>query len=66
VNSPPSGREERELTHLPKNAFRLMLVIVIVLALVALYANVQRWHRSHIETVTFTPAPVASASSPTP
>jgi hypothetical protein len=43
-----------------------MLAIVIVLALVALYANVQRWRRSQLETVTFTPDQTASPSSATP
>jgi hypothetical protein len=66
VRSPTSGSEERELAHLPKNVLRLMLVIVIVLALVALYANVQRWRRSQLETVIFTPAQTASPSSATP
>jgi hypothetical protein len=43
-----------------------MLVIVIVLALVAFYANVQRWRRSQVETVIFTPEPAAPPSPATP
>jgi hypothetical protein len=66
MKSPTSGSEERELPHLPKNVLRLMLVIVIVLSLVALYANVQRWRRSQVETVIFTPASAASPSPATP
>ena len=66
VKSPTSGSKERELADLPKNVLRLMLVVVIVLALVALYANVQRWRRSQVETVIFTSAPAASPSPATP
>ena len=33
-----------------------MLAIVIALLLLSLYANVQRWRRDKVETVTFTPA----------
>jgi hypothetical protein len=46
-----------------KNAGRMMVGIVIGVALVALYANIQKLRRSAIETVIFTPA---SAQSPTP
>jgi hypothetical protein len=66
VKLPTSSSEERELTHLPKNVRRLMLAIVIVLALVAFYTNVQRWRRSQVETVIFTPAPAASPLPATP
>jgi hypothetical protein len=66
VNSPSPRSERPELPQVPKNMLRLMLVILIVLALVSLYANVERWHRSHIETVTFTPAQTASPSPATP
>ena len=44
-----------------------MIVIIVAIAFVALYANVQRLRRDKIETVTFTPAAVPSSSaSPTP
>jgi hypothetical protein len=66
VNSPSSHGEEHKLVRVPKNVFRLMVAIVIVLFLVALYANVQRWHRNQLETVTFTPAPAVSPSPATP
>jgi hypothetical protein len=54
VNSPPSS-------HVSKGA----LAIVIALVLLSLYANVQRWRRDKVETVTFTPAVPLSSVSPT-
>ncbi len=39
-----------------------MIVIVFVLALVAVYANVQRWRRDKLETVIITPAASPAAS----
>jgi hypothetical protein len=66
VNEPQLRSEENKPACVPRNVLRLMLAIVIVLALVALYANVQRWRRSQLETVTFTPAQTAPASSATP
>jgi hypothetical protein len=66
VNGPQLRSEENKPARVPRNVLRLMLAIVIVLALVALYANVQRWRRSQLETVTFTPAQTASPSSATP
>jgi len=38
-----------------------MLVIIVAMALLALYANVQRWRRDKIETVI-----VIQAASPSP
>lgn len=58
VNSPPSS-------HVSKGALVLMLAIVIALVLLSLYANVQRWRRDKVETVTFTPAVPLSSVSPT-
>jgi hypothetical protein len=40
-----------------------MVAIVIGFALVALYANIQKFRRAAFETVVFTPA---SAQTPTP
>lgn len=48
-----------------KNTGRLMVGIVIGLALVALYANVQRVRRAALETAIFTPGP-AQTATPTP
>jgi hypothetical protein len=49
----------------PRSGLMLMLIIVIGLALVAIYANVQKARRDKIEKVTITPAspvPTTSAS----
>jgi len=43
-----------------------MLVIVVALALVALYANVQKARRDKIEKVTIVPVTATPAESPTP
>ncbi len=49
----------------PRTGLRLMIIIVITMALLAIYANVQKARRHKIESVTVTPAS-AAASSPTP
>jgi hypothetical protein len=49
----------------PRSGLILMLIIVIGVALVAIYANIQKARRDKIETVTIIPisaSPVASAS----
>jgi len=43
-----------------------MIVIVATMALLALYANVQRWRRDKIETVIVTPEVSLSPSASTP
>jgi len=43
-----------------------MVVIVVALALVALYANVQKARRDKIEKVTIVPVTTTAAASPTP
>ncbi|HLW34615.1 MAG TPA: hypothetical protein VKS98_03060 [Chthoniobacterales bacterium] len=48
-----------------KNVGRLMIAIVVGFALVALYANIQKWRRPAIENVVFTPGGIPSAK-PTP
>ena len=48
----------------PRSGLMLMLIIVIGVALVAIYANVQKARRDKIEKVTIIPAsPVPSASA---
>ena len=66
VNGSQLRSDENKPARVPRNVLRLMLAVVIVLALVAVYANVQRWRRGQLETVTFTPAQTASPSSATP
>jgi hypothetical protein len=47
-----------------KRAAQLMVAIVIGFALVALYANIQKWRRAAIETVNFIPASNQTATPP--
>ncbi|MEY2538918.1 MAG: hypothetical protein QOG67_2658 [Verrucomicrobiota bacterium] len=49
----------------PRNALQAIIVILAAMALVAIYANVQRLRRDKIETVIVTPAANPSLS-PTP
>lgn len=44
----------------PRTGVRLMIVILIGLALVAIYANVQKVRRDEIERVTITPVSTAT------
>ena len=45
----------------PRSGLIMMGIIVAAMALLALYANVQKWRRDKIETVIVTPV-----STPTP
>ncbi|HMJ06938.1 MAG TPA: hypothetical protein VK474_11830 [Chthoniobacterales bacterium] len=49
----------------PRGGLQLMGLILVCMALLAVYANVQKTRRAQIETVTITNAP-APAVSPSP
>jgi len=53
-------------TRAPRSGLILMLVIVIAVALVAIYANVQRARRDKIEKVTIIPVTESPTASPSP
>jgi len=62
----PLPEEESRSSQASKAGLRLMLVIVISMALVAIYANVQKGRHGRIEKITImpvTPSPSASPSS---
>jgi hypothetical protein len=61
VNLPDESTEKSPTPRAPKIAVLLMAVIVICLAILAVFANVQRSRRGAIEVVT-----VKSTGSPTP
>jgi CHASE3 domain sensor protein len=61
VNLPDEGTEKSQPLRAPKTAVLLMAVIVICLAMLAVFANVQRSRRDAVEVVT-----VKSTASPTP
>jgi hypothetical protein len=61
VNLPDESTEKSPTTGAPKTAVLLMAVIVICLAMLAVFANVQRLRRDAVEVVA-----VKSIASPTP
>jgi hypothetical protein len=62
VNAPPQPAEKLRSSQVPKSAVVLMIVIVASLALVAVFANIQRLRRGQIET--FVVAPASSTTQP--
>ncbi|MEP7014281.1 MAG: hypothetical protein ABI925_02470 [Verrucomicrobiota bacterium] len=60
--SEPQAKSSAE--QVPKVALVFMLLIVVGLALVSVYANVQRLRRDKIESVTITPAASPSPFAP--
>ena len=50
-----------------KSAVRAIIIILVAMALLSIYANIQRWRRNSVETVVVTPLETATPSaSPTP
>jgi hypothetical protein len=50
----------------PRIGLKLMIAILIGVALVALYANIQKVRRDKIEKVIVTPASTATPAAPSP
>jgi hypothetical protein len=50
----------------PRSGLVLMLVIIVAVALVAVYANVQKARRDKIEKVTIIPISESPTASPSP
>jgi cell division septal protein FtsQ len=63
VNSPQQPAEKLRSSQVPRTAVVLMIIIVASLALVAIFANIQRLRRSQIETIVVVPA---SSTTPQP
>jgi hypothetical protein len=61
VNLPQQSSERFRSREVPRSAIALMIIIITSIALVALFANIQRFRRGQIETVV-----VAPTSSATP
>jgi hypothetical protein len=53
-------------TRAPRSGLILMLIIVVAVALVAIYANVQKARRDKIEKLTITPTTESPTASPSP
>jgi hypothetical protein len=65
VQSSNGGENPADPSRAPRTGVRLMLVVLVGLALVAIYANVQKVRRDKIEQVTITPvSTVTPAASP--
>ena len=64
----PAGDQEAsaESSRAPRAGVRLMIVIVVAMALLAIYANVQKARREKIEQVTITPVTSTPPVSPSP
>ncbi|HEX7517465.1 MAG TPA: hypothetical protein VF345_09285 [Chthoniobacterales bacterium] len=64
---PSNGAENAaDLSRAPRTGVRLMIVILIGLALVAVYANFQKGRRDKIEQVTITPVSTATPAAASP
>jgi len=63
VNSSQQPAEKLRSPQVPRSAVVLMIIILASLALVAIFANIQRLRRSQIETVVVVPA---SSTTPQP
>jgi hypothetical protein len=56
VTSPPQPAKKLRSSQVPRSAVTLMIIIVASLALVAIFANIQRFRRGQIETIVVVPA----------
>jgi cell division septal protein FtsQ len=63
VNPPQQPAEKLQSPQVPRSVVVLMIIILASLALVAVFANIQRFRRSQIETVVVVPA---SSTTPQP
>ena len=60
-----SGQKEgADSSNAPGIGIKLMIAIVIGVALVALYANIQKMRRDKIEQVVITPVSIATPAAP--
>jgi len=56
MNSPQQAAKKLRSPPVPRTVIALMIVIVASLALVAIFANIQRLRRGQIETIVVVPA----------
>jgi hypothetical protein len=63
VNPPQQPAEKLQSLQVPRSVIVLMIIILSSLALVAVFANIQRFRRGQIETVVVVPA---SSTTPQP
>jgi hypothetical protein len=63
VNQPQQPAEKLPSSQVPTSVVVLMIIILASLALLAVFANIQRFRRGQIETVVVVPA---SSTTPQP
>jgi hypothetical protein len=65
---PPAEQQKNatESNRAPRAGIRLMIIIVVAMALLAIYANVQKSRRNQIEKVTIIPIATPPPASPSP
>lgn len=65
---PPANEQQNAArsTRAPRAGVRLMIIIVVAMALLAIYANVQKARRNEIEKVTIIPISTPPPASPSP
>jgi hypothetical protein len=65
---PPAEEQQNaaDSTRAPRSGVRLMIIIVVAMALLAIYANVQKARRNEIEKVTIIPVATPPPASPSP
>jgi hypothetical protein len=56
VNSPQQPGEKFRSPQVPRSAVVLMIIIVASIALLAIFANIQRLRRNQVETIVVRPA----------
>jgi hypothetical protein len=66
MESSTAQKNGTDLSRAPRTGLRLMTIILIGLALVATYANVQKIRRDKIERVTITPVSTATPAAASP
>jgi len=65
----PDDKTKAPSSQVPRGGLQLMALILVAMALLAVYSNVQKSRRAQIETVTIAPAPspkVLPIDSPAP
>jgi hypothetical protein len=65
----PSANEQQnaaQSSRAPRSGVRLMIIIIVAMALLGIYANVQKARRSEIEKVTIIPVTSSPSASPSP
>jgi hypothetical protein len=65
---PPAEEQQNPVksSRAPRAGVRLMIIIVVAMALLAIYANVQKARRKQIEKVTIIPVATPPPASPSP